>query len=155
MKPHPRIRKTIKWGGAAVTLVLVVVWIGSGWWTLTWLEPPSIKIQIRVGSIYVCHYPSGGLEDLPRGFLTPIRELGFRMAFLPASRRMPRGVHEALCPLWILPAGTALATAAAWVFDSRARRRARLNLCPKCTYDRAGLAAGAKCPECGEPPALS
>ena len=31
MKPHPRIRKTIKWGGAAVTVLLVVVWIGSGW----------------------------------------------------------------------------------------------------------------------------
>jgi hypothetical protein len=29
------------------------------------------------------------------------------------------------------------------------RDAARLNLCPKCNYDRAGLAAGAKCPECG------
>ena len=32
MKPHPKIRKTIKWGGAVVTVLLVVVWIGSGWW---------------------------------------------------------------------------------------------------------------------------
>src|SRR5581483_8527771 len=31
MKPRPRIRKTIKWGGAAVTVLLVVVWIGSAW----------------------------------------------------------------------------------------------------------------------------
>jgi hypothetical protein len=23
------------------------------------------------------------------------------------------------------------------------------NACPKCRYDRTGLAAGAKCPECG------
>jgi len=27
MKPHPRIRKAIKWGGAAVTVLLVVLWI--------------------------------------------------------------------------------------------------------------------------------
>jgi hypothetical protein len=32
MRPHPRIRKTIKWGGATVTLLLVVLWIGSNWW---------------------------------------------------------------------------------------------------------------------------
>ena len=31
MKSHPRIRKAIKWGGAAVTVLLVVVWIGSAW----------------------------------------------------------------------------------------------------------------------------
>ena len=27
-----------------------------------------------------------------------------------------------------------------------------LNLCPKCNYDRAGLEAGAKCPECDAAP---
>jgi hypothetical protein len=32
VKPHPRIRKTIKWGGAAVTVLLAVVWIGSALW---------------------------------------------------------------------------------------------------------------------------
>ena len=29
MKPHPRIRKTIKWGGAVVTVLLVGVWVDS------------------------------------------------------------------------------------------------------------------------------
>ena len=32
MTPHPRIRKTIKWTGAAATAPLLVTWIGSGWW---------------------------------------------------------------------------------------------------------------------------
>jgi hypothetical protein len=31
----------------------------------------------------------------------------------------------------------------------RARRRARLNHCPSCNYDRTGLPAASPCPECG------
>jgi uncharacterized OB-fold protein len=37
----------------------------------------------------------------------------------------------------------------AWWLDAKARRRILLNLCPNCSYDRAGLAMGAVCPECG------
>lgn len=57
-------------------------------------------------------------------------------------------------PLWPLAAGSFLATAIAWRLDTLAHRRARggVNLCPKCTYDRTGLAADAKCPECGALP---
>jgi rubrerythrin len=47
---------------------------------------------------------------------------------------------------------TAITTALAWRLDTFARRRARLNLCPKCNYDRAGIAGDAKCPECGALP---
>jgi hypothetical protein len=36
MRPHPRVRKTIKWSGAAVTLLLAVAWIGSAWAYLNW-----------------------------------------------------------------------------------------------------------------------
>jgi len=35
----------------------------------------------------------------------------------------------------------------AW--KSLSRRRARIGICQSCGYDRAGLAAGAVCPECG------
>src|SRR5258708_976615 len=51
MKPHPRIRKTVKWGGAAVTVLLVVLWIGSGWcaigfqvnWNHVWVDGGTLK----------------------------------------------------------------------------------------------------------------
>jgi hypothetical protein len=56
-------------------------------------------------------------------------------------------------PLWLPLAPTLLATAAAWRLDALARRRACAGLCPKCGYDRAGLAASAVCPECGSLPA--
>ena len=45
MKPHPRIRKTIKWGGAAATVLLVVVWIGSGWVVLGWGHSPRNRAR--------------------------------------------------------------------------------------------------------------
>ena len=55
-------------------------------------------------------------------------------------------------PLWV-PA--LLLAIAVWRLDTLARLRAKLNLCPKCNYDRAGLAVGAACPECGLKPAES
>ena len=50
----------------------------------------------------------------------------------------------ALCALGV--------TAFARYLDTLARRRARIGFCPKCNYDRTGLAAGAVCPECGSAP---
>jgi hypothetical protein len=51
-------------------------------------------------------------------------------------------------PLWCLALPVGAITVHAWRVDVRARRAA-FNLCPKCDYDRTGLAAGAVCPECG------
>jgi len=44
---------------------------------------------------------------------------------------------------------SAAITAVAWRLDTLARRRADRTHCPRCRYDRSGLAAGAVCPECG------
>jgi hypothetical protein len=52
-------------------------------------------------------------------------------------------------PLWVPLTISFGATLAAWRLDALARRRAGLNLCPKCNYDRAGIAKDAVCPECG------
>ena len=108
MKPHPRIRKTIKWGGAAVTLLLVVVWI-----------------------------------DSIREFMLTGGE--------PRHRGLWRWDHFGIaCGLPVLLAGlTTFTTLAAWRFDILARRRERVGICPKCGYDRAGIAKDAMCPECG------
>ena len=94
MKPHPRIRKTIKWGGAAVPTLTGAVWIGGGW-----------------------------------------AEFGTR----PAGDRY-------IIPMWPVPVLSLRVTISAWHHDARALRRARLNLCPTCNYDRAGLSRGAVVP---------
>ncbi len=58
-------------------------------------------------------------------------------------------------PIWILVVLTAMPTASAWRLDTLARRRARIDQCPKCNYDRRGIAAGVPSPECGAPPATA
>jgi hypothetical protein len=144
MKPHPRIRKTIKWGGAVVTVLLVVVWIASRWWMFGWAGPNDYRLAAR-GALMVAHVTTSGLGG------------GW------GARRMRPELHwwiqwfddadgwTLILPLWFPPALALIPTLVAWRLDVVAGRRqqARLNLCPKCHYDRAGLAAGAVCPECG------
>ena len=100
MKPHPPphiIRKTIKWGGAAVTVLLVVVWIGS-----------------------VCFEGSNSLRALGRDWSIAHGQL----------HTMSAGGRINVIPIWFLMIVVALPTAVAWHPDFRARRRAKLNLCP-------------------------
>jgi hypothetical protein len=152
MKPDCRIPKTIKWGGGAVTGLILVMWIGSGWWTYYWHRRGGCLLTVS----------SGRLDFHSAGCAAPYPEYGAR--FLRTGGRFNLGLPAwghigngwfAQVPLWPLPAGTTLITALGWSMDARARRRqlaSRLNLCPKCNYDRAGLAVGAKCPECSAIP---
>jgi hypothetical protein len=164
MKPHPRIRKMIKWGGAAVTVLLVVVWIGSAWVGLTLLfgatavRVESCRLETgHVGGPDLADSSGVHLQWRMMGYATGIRWLkdhetvdwAFRWDdFGPPGQEL-RALY---IPLWALVALALFATVLAWRLDTLARRRARLNLCPKCNYDRAGIAVGARCPECGAAP---
>lgn len=46
---------------------------------------------------------------------------------------------------------TSLPAVLLWYTD---RRRPRPHACPKCSYDRRGLAPDTKCPECGTTPVM-
>ena len=35
VKPHPRIRKMVKWGGAVASVLLMGAWVGSVWWKVS------------------------------------------------------------------------------------------------------------------------
>jgi len=169
MKPHPRppiIRKTIKWGGAVVTVLLVVVWIGSG---VGVLDLGREKCRLARSPRAQAHglQPDGVLfKDGYGSFKTfawgmnPHRVSDEWLAHWwignGLARRFPAvGVPwEATVPLWIPAAASGfvtLTTLGLWrLMDTFHRRRAlRLDLCPKCGYDRAGIAGDAKCPECG------
>ncbi len=146
VKPHPRIRKTVKWGGAVVSVLLVVVWIGSGWMTVSW--HPSWRFYLTDGALTVFTVDAdiNDGDNRPGWHYFQRTLFKFPHTWLPA--RYP-GAHVVVLPLWI-PLVCALGTTAiAWRLDTLARRRANKHLCMKCSYDRTGLAAGAVCPECG------
>jgi hypothetical protein len=172
MKPHPRIRKTAKWGGAIAT-VLLVVWIGSGWGAVScWAPYSGLSSRVGDGGFEVSW--GDGLQLPPDQPVGGAFGEGWQIGTTyTVCERFPRGDFPtawwwwgdlssnapAVCvvavPLWV-PASLALAiTALAWRLDALARRRAMINLCATCRYDRTGLAAGVACPECGSPPAPS
>jgi hypothetical protein len=144
MKPHPRIRKTIKWGGAVVTGLLVVVWIGS-MFVAGNRRGPNGWAAAGAGRVGIGWYNQSGSFDQPWFVMTSPK--------INWSIEANRG--RLIIPLWLPVALSLVFTASVHWYDVYARRRAlaRINLCPKCKYDRAGLAAGAVCPECGSMPA--
>jgi hypothetical protein len=158
MKPHPRIRKTIKWGGAAVTMLLVVVWIGSRWRYVRWDASRWSVCLVGGGIDVLIDTDRPKLKDDPwQGVV-----LGWRAGLLSEAAiglhwtvLLSAGPPQLFAPLWIPCTAAFVITGFAWRLDSLAGRReraARLNLCPKCNYNRAGLTAGMKCPECGTAP---
>jgi hypothetical protein len=149
--PYPRIRKTVKWGGAVVTALLVVVWIGSAWVYVTYgsLSTPTFEIRGREFGYYDAGIRAGR-STLACG-TNPYRP---SRDWLPhweswAGPFTSKGISLSV-PLWSPAIACLILTLGIWQYVTLARRRVlRLNLCPKCNYDRTGLAAGAVCPECG------
>ena len=146
VKPHPRIRKTVKWGGAVVSVLLVVVWIGSGWYNATWVSPHDLQAYVSRGQLVLII----GRVTNDR-FTQNIFELRSDPGALYWGGRWRKFPTYTLVylPVWPLAVAAAVAALAAWRLDRIAWLKSRPHLCPKCTYDRTGLAAGSVCPECG------
>ena len=140
-----------------MTVLLVVVWVGSFWWLFTGDSGFGLGIGVHERGLHVRLWDlesPGLLRDL--GVPTAPPRAGWNYGYTAyagclwrcCSSRSP-WEREFQIPLWPVMAVCVLVTGAAWHRDTSLRRRARLKLCPKCGYDRAGLAAGAVCPECG------
>lgn len=149
MNPHPRIRKTAKWAGAAATVSLAVAWAASGWGFASIANQRGDAIGLGEGLVWiqtVRRYSVGSPFDWGRFTHGTWRMRLWNWTLV----RSPTGFFLHF-PLWTIVLPVAAATLVIWRTDAMAHRRARLNLCPKCNYDRAGLAPAAKCPECGTP----
>lgn len=152
MRPRPRIRKTIKWGGAAVTVLMVVVWIvGSAWWS--WYQSlPNGKIL----SLY------NGRADVwwPGPCVRPLRDAVMQIdgvvTIVPGPLEFGWWVHlrrDSLgstleIPPRIPPVLTLLIVVGSCWLEGRRPSGASLNLVRSAGMT-AGLAVGAVCPECG------
>jgi hypothetical protein len=159
MKPHPRTRKAIKWGGAAATLLLVAALIASGWFRLSRVSHRGWGIVLERGLLQVVVAPSIFTSDghirleRRRTYLDLVQPYELSWKFKVESHR--EFIHHTIVsiPLWSLALLTLLPAAPLWFIDIRQSLRARnAGRCPKCRYDRTGLPANAVCPECGTPP---
>jgi hypothetical protein len=154
--PHARrtprlstaLRKTVKWGGAVATLVLVVAWIGSTKAWVEWVGPRGRHVGVMSGVIGVSQDTKGLYDTRAPGFYAEFEDADMEWWFYKSP---PATFWEFDVPLWFPALLCLLPTAYAWRVEAVLRRRARASLCPACGYDRAGLPADAVCPECGTP----
>ena len=149
VRPHPRLRKSIKWAGAAAVLLLLSTWLVSGWWCLTRQWPSGRWAAVGFGQLFIGRVHAPTLNALPPGWWTGRTGVTTTPQWHWWLTRKPTGPNAfTAIPLWpALPALTLL-TAAAWRQDAQARARSRPGHCP-CGYSLAGLTPGQPCPECG------
>ncbi len=146
MAKRAGIRKVVKWGGLAVSVLLAIAWVGSCWYKVWWETPRTGLIAVQAGRF---------------SLMQPLWPLGFgeggTFVFERFDPKMKwwfgwghwNGGRLVAMPLWAPLLIVACATAVAWRADARARRLARVGACPACGYDRRGLDVGTVCPECG------
>ncbi len=150
-----RVRRAAKWAGLVLSCSLAALWVGSCFQGRIWFRQ-GWAFGFYRGTV-VCPAwigdgtRTGGTTSLI-GDATMIFS-GFGVELLP---RVERSISPALVsvPLWMPLAAVALPTAWIGRRDWRARRLA-VGHCVSCGYDRAGLAPGAACPECGKTEQMS
>lgn len=157
MKPHPKLRRFALWGGAVATVLLAAMWVVSSRW-LCIVQLPSWCADVAEGGVRLWNrydrlLPEDyGWRVVDYSSVTKEASVAFAWGLRPPRLTLGPVWHVSL-PFW-LPVTIALAvTLTAWRFTILARRRERLGLCPKCNYNRTGLAPAAVCPECGAQPA--
>jgi hypothetical protein len=150
MTPHPRIQKTLRWAGAAVTMLLLVLWIGSGWIGTTLATTKTSFVAVWTGQVYVA------IGDVPLPMSAGDMEWGrtkrYTLYWYGFARPLVNG--GLICvPLWPLIAVAACSMYLSWRPELLRWLRSRRGHCPGCNYDRAGLPPAALCPECAFQPA--
>jgi hypothetical protein len=152
VKPHPRIRKTVKWGGIVMCVVMAGVWISSAWWYVTWWRDSGTVIGIGDGGFGFDQILKSPIPPSSQGIHFGYQSWTFHWWFRWEKLPPERFVN---IPIWTLALLAAIQAVFAWRLDTLARRRARVGFCPKCRYDRTGHPAESPCPECGAVPARS
>jgi hypothetical protein len=162
VKAHPRIRKTVKWGGTAVFQLLFFIGVTSVWIEMSYatIFPGTIQTRswVYVGSGLLIV----GQNDAPNSGLMMETDISSvthdwrpRLRWSFGWNHRASGFTCLTVPIWSLLIAVAIPTTMAWRLESLAHRCARVDLCLNCNYDRRGLLAESPCPECGFLPAPS
>src|SRR6185295_6367956 len=121
--------------------VLVGVWVASVWWQAVWVRSNGNGLIVRSGQLWIVRQRTAiNGPQPPAGWVISAYRPRLRMWF-ETGPSLHYHYSETAVPLWIFPALLTIPTVIAWRLDTLARRRARLNHCPTCNYDRRGLPA--------------
>jgi hypothetical protein len=145
----PRLSKIARWGGAALTLLLVAGWIASNWMYFGIVSEAGAFSGLKNGRVIIGQDEGLKWADSDTAFWTE-SSWPTQMASKPGGIWQP--ADGVVIPLWPISVGLLLGTVAAWRTARHARPSAFLHACRECGYDRTGIAVGALCPECGASP---
>ncbi len=117
----PRARAWIKWITPLATMLLMMIWMGSAWYGLSWLMPGGQQLSIRHGTLGYTRWHFPGVVPHDVG-MSRLEVAGMRWHASSASDNM----HDAtsIC-LWPLVAISLALTGVVWYADFRANRRTR------------------------------
>jgi hypothetical protein len=151
MRRSPRLRKFAKWTGLVLSVLLLTIWVVSGWYVAVARREPGAGwylLDIH-GGLFAAWYSN-------ESFL-PTNEVPFRFhrlaepqmfwSFNYDTKRSRTGTTSIVSvPIWCfqLP----LTASSAWLWR-RDRRLSKPGLCKQCNYDLRGIEKDKACPECG------
>jgi hypothetical protein len=145
-----RRRAWMKWVGGACSVLMLIIWLGSGRWAMGKWTQTGTYISGFDGRCALGHWPRepGGLyKPAPIWFA---RAPKYAIVWSLLWERDQRG-WVVLIPLWI-PAVIAIGFPALAFFRDVRDPIREFNHCKKCNFNRAGFANNARCPECGHDP---
>ncbi len=145
-----RLRNTIKWGGTALTVLLLVVWVGSRWWWAGVEFLPTGELFVTGGRFAIgWQEPWSIVPENYSCWMSRLWSTRFEWWFdaWPQPGAMGRTLFTVVSPIWVIFLLAAAPTLWLWWRD---RRRAP-GMCTHCGYDLRGVAHEV-CPECGAPP---
>lgn len=138
-----RPRSSIKWSCTVLTVLLLVVWVGSAWWVVSTPVTKTFAGVIAAGQVTIVFDAREYIYEVEDFYFGKTsRPFAWSFGYLILSDA-PLTVLVFI-PLWAIATLTALLSAWLWYRD----RRRGPGLCGSCGYDLRGNTRGV-CPECG------
>ncbi len=156
MRPRPKLRTFCRWMLTILTVMLVVVWIGSRRYDLLFSRywnsdgrRMTLTANIVFGGFHFSIDRALHEGEGPSGIDWEVGRDKLFFRYLAIS--FPERVHSVInmrIPLWIPVVLVAIPTALMWRTHIIDRRR-KPGMCIKCGYEISGLMGKEACPECG------
>ena len=140
------VRRTVKWICLIVAGFACVMWIGSLFIHVAYFWPGRmLQLNLGKGAFSVAQHPDFALLGSGEKWLF-LRSNSISQSWGMRVHASGRYDWQVLLPLWIPVLVFGATSYALWRWGAGLRNK---GACTKCGYDRAGLDAGATCPECG------